>query len=135
MAPPRDRKVYKHILGGMLEQDRDVQLWRKWESPTAAKLPDALRALAEFTWKSCKHVKSNAITLGYEYEPGRYTLVGMGPGQPNRIDSNVKLAQPRAKENLARIAESKGLAGAEAEAFVIAALGTCVMASDAFFPF
>jgi phosphoribosylaminoimidazolecarboxamide formyltransferase/IMP cyclohydrolase len=143
MAAPRPRKVYKHILGGMLEQDRDVQLSRKWESPTAAKLPEDLKPLAEFTWKACKHVKSNAIVIGYEYEPGRYTLVGMGPGQPNRIDSNLLLAQPRARENLGRIAQAKakekGLEGAPAEAFaenfVKEALGRCVMASDAFFPF
>ena len=71
--------------------------------------------------------------MGYEYEPGCYTLVGMGPGQPNRIDSNLKLCQPRALENLARIAESKGVA--DIEAFVLEAMGRCVMASDAFFPF
>ncbi len=135
MAPPKHRKVYKHILGGMLEQDRDVDLWRKWEAATEAKLPEAMRPLAEFTWKACKHVKSNAIVLGYEYAPGAYTLVGMGPGQPNRIDSNLKLAQPRARENLGRIAEEKGLKGAEAESFVNEALSRCVLASDAFFPF
>jgi phosphoribosylaminoimidazolecarboxamide formyltransferase/IMP cyclohydrolase len=135
MAAPKPRKVYKHILGGMLEQDRDVQLARKWESPTAAKLPADLKPLAEFTWKACKHVKSNAIVLGYEYAPGRYTLVGMGPGQPNRIDSNLLLAQPRARENLGRMAQAKGLEGAAAEAFVREAMGRCVMASDAFFPF
>jgi phosphoribosylaminoimidazolecarboxamide formyltransferase/IMP cyclohydrolase len=135
MAAPQPRKVYKHILGGMLEQDRDVELARKWESPTAAKMPDSVKPLAEFTWKACKHVKSNAIVLGYEYAPGQYTLVGMGPGQPNRIDSNLLLCQPRARENLGRMAREKGLEGAAAEAFVAEALGKCVMASDAFFPF
>jgi phosphoribosylaminoimidazolecarboxamide formyltransferase/IMP cyclohydrolase len=132
LTAPQPRKVYKHILGGMLEQDRDVDLWRKWESPTDAKIPDSLRPLAGFTWRACKHVKSNAIVLGYEYEPGCYTLVGMGPGQPNRIDSNLKLCQPRAKENLARMAEQKGV---DSESFVRDAMGRCVMASDAFFPF
>ncbi len=135
MVPPKHRKVYKHILGGMLEQDRDVDLNRKWESVSAAKMPENMRPLAEFTWKACKHVKSNAIVLGYEYAPGGYTLVGMGPGQPNRIDSNLKLAQPRARENLARIAAEQGLSGAEAESFVKQALSHCVLASDAFFPF
>jgi phosphoribosylaminoimidazolecarboxamide formyltransferase/IMP cyclohydrolase len=135
MIAPQKRKVYKHILGGMLEQDRDVDLARKWESPTAAKLPEGLKPLAEFTWKACKHVKSNAIVLGYEYAPGQYTLVGMGPGQPNRIDSNLLLCQPRARENLGRIAQAQGLEGEAAKAFVDAAMGRCVMASDAFFPF
>jgi phosphoribosylaminoimidazolecarboxamide formyltransferase/IMP cyclohydrolase len=132
LEPAADRKVYKHILGGMLVQDRDVELNRKWESPTSAKLPEGMKALAQFTWKACKHVKSNAIVIGHEYAPGRYTLIGMGPGQPNRIDSNLKLCQPRARENLKREAERKGV---DPLAFVEKEIGLCVMASDAFFPF
>jgi phosphoribosylaminoimidazolecarboxamide formyltransferase/IMP cyclohydrolase len=132
MVPAKERKVYKHILGGMLVQDRDVELNRKWESPTKAALPDTMKGLALFTWKACKHVKSNAIVMGQEYAPGKYALVGMGPGQPNRIDSNLKLCQPRARENLRRQAQQKGL---EPEAYVREALSRCVMASDAFFPF
>jgi phosphoribosylaminoimidazolecarboxamide formyltransferase/IMP cyclohydrolase len=124
--------VYKHILGGMLVQDRDVELNRKWEQPTKARLPEGLNGLAQFTWKACKHVKSNAIVIGHEYAPGRYSLVGMGPGQPNRIDSNVKLCQPRARENLKREAERLGR---DPEAYLREALPNCVMASDAFFPF
>jgi phosphoribosylaminoimidazolecarboxamide formyltransferase/IMP cyclohydrolase len=132
MVPPTRRKVYKHILGGMLVQDRDVDLNRKWESVTKSAFPDAMTDLAMFTWKACKHVKSNAIVLGQEYAPGCYTLVGMGPGQPNRIDSNLKLCQPRARENLARQAERKGV---DAAAYVKDQIAKCVMASDAFFPF
>lgn len=132
MNPPQPRKVYRHILGGMLEQDRDVELWRKWECVTDAKPPEETKLLAEFTWKACKHVKSNAIVLGCEYAPGCFTLIGMGPGQPNRIDSNLKLCQPRARENLARMAVEKGF---DPATFVPQALGHCVMASDAYFPF
>jgi phosphoribosylaminoimidazolecarboxamide formyltransferase / IMP cyclohydrolase len=132
LVPASDRKVYKHILGGMLVQDRDVELNRKWETPTKAALPENLRGLALFTWKACKHVKSNAIVIGQEYAPGQYTLVGMGPGQPNRIDSNLKLCQPRARENLRRQAERNGV---EPEAYIREALSHCVMASDAFLPF
>ena len=132
MAPAADRKVYKHILGAMLVQDRDVELNRKWESATKVAFPDSMRGLALFTWKACKHVKSNAIVIGQEYAPGQYLLLGMGPGQPNRIDSNLKLCQPRARENLRRQAEKKGV---EVEAYTKQQLATCVMASDAFFPF
>ncbi len=132
LAPAGNRKVYKHILGGMLVQDRDVELNRKWESPTKTAMPESMKALALFTWKACKHVKSNAIVIGQEYSPGCFTLVGMGPGQPNRIDSNLKLCQPRARENLKRQAEQQGV---EPEAYVQTALAGCVMASDAFFPF
>ncbi len=135
LKPASPRKVYKHILGGMLVQDRDVELNRKWESATRIPFPEELKELALFTWKACKHVKSNAIVLGQEYAPGCYTLVGMGPGQPNRIDSNLKLCQPRARENLARQAAAKGLQGDAVAAYVRDQLARCVLASDAFFPF
>jgi phosphoribosylaminoimidazolecarboxamide formyltransferase / IMP cyclohydrolase len=60
-----------------------------------------------FAWKACQHVKSNAIV----FARGEAT-VGIGGGQPNRVDS-VRIAAQRAGE---RAHEA-------------------VMASDAFFPF
>ncbi len=132
LAASSQRKVYKHILGGMLVQDRDVEMHRKWEVASESPFPSSKFALAEFTWKACKHVKSNAIVIGQEYAPGQFTLIGMGPGQPNRIDSNLKLCQPRARENLRKQAELQGL---EPEAYIQKSLADCVLASDAFFPF
>lgn len=129
---PTPQKVYKHIIGGMLVQDRDVVLHETWECVTKAKPAPQTEGLAKFTWITCKHVKSNAITLGYEYEPGQYMLVGMGPGQPNRIDSNQKLAQPRLRDNAKRLAESLGK---EIHSFTQEVFAHCVLASDAFFPF
>jgi len=122
----KDRKVYKHVIGGMLEQDRDAALIEKFESATKVAFPDSKRALAEFTWKACKHLKSNAIAIGYEYAPGQYTLVGAGMGQPNRIDSNQKLAQPRVTDWLKRELPT---------ADVTKTVSEMVLASDAFFPF
>jgi phosphoribosylaminoimidazolecarboxamide formyltransferase/IMP cyclohydrolase len=60
-----------------------------------------------FAWQACQHVKSNAIV----FVQGEAT-VGIGGGQPNRVDC-VRIAAQRAAER------SKG----------------AVMASDAFFPF
>ncbi|MBN2500659.1 MAG: bifunctional phosphoribosylaminoimidazolecarboxamide formyltransferase/IMP cyclohydrolase, partial [Anaerolineales bacterium] len=60
---------------------------------------------------ACQHVKSNAILLAKGDGETLYT-VGIGGGQPNRLDC-VKIAGERAGE---RSAES-------------------VLASDAFFPF
>ncbi|MBM4422346.1 MAG: bifunctional phosphoribosylaminoimidazolecarboxamide formyltransferase/IMP cyclohydrolase [Chloroflexi bacterium] len=60
-----------------------------------------------FAWKACQHVKSNAIV----FAKGEAT-VGIGGGQPNRVDC-VRLAAERAGE------KARG----------------AVMASDAFFPF
>ena len=75
-------------------------------------LPSAARRLKRWkTWlspgKTAKHVKSNAIVLVKDM-----ALVGMGAGQPNRVNS-VHLAL-RAAEDKAR---------------------GSVLASDAFFPF
>ncbi len=70
--------------------------------------PDAAEMIAlRFAWKACQHVKSNAIV----FAQGEAT-VGIGGGQPNRVDC-VRIAAQRAGE------KARG----------------AVMASDAFFPF
>ena len=61
----------------------------------------------EFAWKVVKHVRSNAVVIVKDK-----VMVGMGTGQPNRVNS-VKLAINQAKD----VAKS------------------AVLASDAFFPF
>ena len=33
-GPAKDRKVFKHVIGGMLAQDRDASVWEKFESMT-----------------------------------------------------------------------------------------------------
>lgn len=88
-------KVYKHVIGGMLVQDRDVDVYEKFETVTKAQFPKNKEDLARFTWIVTKHTKSNAIVMGYEYKPGYFQIMGLGPGQPNRIDSNLRLCQPR----------------------------------------
>ena len=70
--------------------------------PTEAELDDLL-----FAWKVVKGVKSNAILVAKDHAG-----IGMGPGQPNRVDS-AEIACKRAGE------KCKG----------------AVAASDAFFPF
>lgn len=125
-AAAGSRKVYKHVIGGMLVQDRDDLVWEKFESATKVAFPAGKKALAEFTWKACKHLKSNAIAIGAEYAPGQYSLVGAGMGQPNRIDSNQKLAQPRVIDWL-----SREMASVDSSA----AISEMVLCSDAFFPF
>ena len=77
--------------------------------PTAAEMDDLL-----FAWKVCKTVKSNAILLAKDRAG-----IGMGPGQPNRVDSAL-FACERAEDYCERM-------GIEANGFACA--------SDAFFPF
>ena len=113
-------KVYKHVIGGMLVQDRDVDTYEKFECVTKAQFPKNKEDLARY-----------------------FQVMGLGPGQPNRIDSNLRLCQPRVRDNVARMEEAKaffdengklineaGLKELEKKVF-----GEVVMGSDAFFPF
>jgi phosphoribosylaminoimidazolecarboxamide formyltransferase/IMP cyclohydrolase len=105
--PRRQRFEYRAVRGGLLVQDADVSVETDFEvvsqrEPSPAELDDLRTA-----WAICRHVKSNAIVF---VKDG--VLVGMGAGQPNRVES-ARLAAAGAGQ-LARGA---------------------VMASDAFFPF
>ena len=104
---PKDE--IRSVLGGFLRQDVDRgdppgAAWKlaSKRAPTAKEMEDL-----RFAWKACVSVKSNAIVFAKDG-----TTVGIGAGQPNRVDS-ARLAAGRAGE------KAKGAA----------------MASDAFFPF
>ena len=95
--------------GAMLVQtpDRVAPDPAAWKTVTQRQpTPDEIKSLA-FAWRAVRHVKSNAIVLAV----GRAT-VGVGSGQPNRVDA-VRIAAGRAGER------SRG----------------SVLASDAYFPF
>jgi phosphoribosylaminoimidazolecarboxamide formyltransferase / IMP cyclohydrolase len=99
----------RSIQGGLLVQDADNRPDDpgQWRVVTGAPPSDSVRADLAFAWHACRFVKSNAIVLAKEQ-----SLVGVGPGQPNRVDS-VRIAMERAGER------ARG----------------AVLASDAFFPF
>ena len=94
-----------------------------------------MAALAEFGVRACKHVKSNAILLVREYAPGLFQTLGMGAGQPNRVDSVKKLAIVRAKENIRIMHEAGEGGGLDLDAFTAKIMGEVILISDAFFPF
>ena len=129
-----ESKTYRKITGGMLEMDRDLAVWERFEVATRKPFDERRKRLAEFTLKACKHTKSNAIVLGRETRPGYYQVIGMGAGQPNRVDSLRKLAVTKAIENL-QIEYDAANPGLHFEAYCRKAFGEMVMASDAFFPF
>ena len=107
--PTKPAKEEVSVMGGLLVQDEDVleEKASDWQVATEAKPSAAQLEALMFAWKAVKHVKSNAIVVAN----GERTL-GVGAGQPNRIDS-LKIAVKHAGE------ASQG----------------AVMASDAFFPF
>jgi phosphoribosylaminoimidazolecarboxamide formyltransferase/IMP cyclohydrolase len=104
-------------------------------TPTAAQFPDEKRDLAEFGIRACKFVKSNAIVIVREFEPGQFMLLGMGAGQPNRVDSLRKLAVPKAEENISRLFDSSKHYGTSRKEFRDGIMEESVLVSDAFFPF
>lgn len=117
---------YRRVSGGILEQTPDTDLAAQWECVTKTPFPEGKEALARFTLAACKHTKSNAVILGHEYKRGRFMVLGMGAGQPNRVDSLRKLAVTKAEENIEREYGD----GKKDEI-----LSSAMLASDAFFPF
>jgi len=102
---------YKRVLGGLLVQERDVDVAQLEPLRVAAGSvsDDGLRDLL-FAWEVCRFVSSNAIVLAKERQ-----TVGIGAGQMSRVDA-VRIAVEKARE-----------LGHETTG--------AVLASDAFFPF
>ena len=97
------------VSGGALLQTADniEEDAASWQVVTERAPSERELADLAFAWKVCKHIKSNAIVLGKDN-----TLVGMGTGQPNRVNS-IRLAIETAGDKVAGSA----------------------LASDAFMPF
>jgi phosphoribosylaminoimidazolecarboxamide formyltransferase/IMP cyclohydrolase len=110
------RKInYKSIPGGMLVQERDLKLanFRDWQHAAGPRPADETLEDAAFIWTVAKHLKSNAIAIGWDRQ-----LVGAGMGQVDRVNA-CQLALMRAGERLKQVPQGR----------------IPVAASDAFFPF
>lgn len=105
----KQQSEIRTVLGGFLRQDIDDgdPVNTTWTVVTKRAPTDEETAALGFAWKACISVKSNAIVLA-----NANATVGIGGGQPNRVDS-VRIAVTRAGER------ARG----------------AVLASDAFFPF
>ena len=99
----------RSITRGVLRQSVDYgdPPGTEWKVVSQRQPSEEEWAALRFAWKACQHVKSNSIVFAC----GTAT-VGIGGGQPNRVDC-VRIAVQRAGER------AQG----------------AVMASDAFFPF
>jgi phosphoribosylaminoimidazolecarboxamide formyltransferase/IMP cyclohydrolase len=136
MDKETEKTTYRFVSGGLLQQDKDVGYIRKNEIKcvTKMKFPEGKKDLAIFACLAAKHTKSNAIVICYEYSPLKFMVLGMGAGQPNRVDSLRKLAVTKAKENIDLIYE-KRKPNLRKDVFYKKIMGECVLASDSFFPF
>ncbi len=110
---PVQETEYRSVLGGFLAQEVDHgdPADATWRVVTEKQPTEAEMAALRFAWKAVQHVKSNAVLLA-KPTAGGYATVGIGGGQPNRVDC-VRIAGERAGEKAAG----------------------SVLASDAFFPF
>ncbi len=129
MGKALPQRMVKQINGGLLVQDVDTEILEKWEVHTKAPFDDSKKELALFGIAAAKHTKSNAIVLVQEYKPGRFRVLGMGAGQPNRVDALRKLSVSKAVENLKT--ENPDITDEQVQAVI----GECVFVSEAFFPF
>jgi phosphoribosylaminoimidazolecarboxamide formyltransferase / IMP cyclohydrolase len=127
--------LYRGIAGGLLVQTRQKKISQSLFQPlnenkrgiATLKNPQLNQAgLFDFALAAVQSVKSNAIVIAWEYEPSLYQLIGIGGGQPNRVDSLQKLALPKAIEYLS---------SQQGKEHVESILSQCVLASDGFFPF
>jgi phosphoribosylaminoimidazolecarboxamide formyltransferase/IMP cyclohydrolase len=100
----------KPVMGGLLVQDRDIDLEERAEMSVVTERKPTRDEWEElgFAWKVCKHVRSNAIVLSKDL-----ATAGIGAGQMSRVDS-VRLA---------------------VEKSMVDSLEGAALASDAFFPF
>ncbi len=99
--------------GSFLMQNKDSIVVNKKKLRCVTKIKPKKRELAEiqFAFNICKHVKSNAIVLC-----NNFSTIGIGAGQPSRLDS-CKIAVQKAKQ------------------FQPLKIKNSIAASDAFFPF
>tara|TARA_B100000575_G_C23110926_1_gene641726 strand:- start:399 stop:1949 length:1551 start_codon:yes stop_codon:yes gene_type:complete len=103
----------KSFDGSFLVQSKDNVIIDKKKLKCVTTLKPSKKEIAEikFAFNICKHVKSNAIVLC-----NNFSTIGIGAGQPSRLDS-CKIAVQKAKQ------------------FQSSKIKNSIAASDAFFPF
>jgi phosphoribosylaminoimidazolecarboxamide formyltransferase/IMP cyclohydrolase len=109
-----EKYEFRSARGGLLRQSMDLgdpSSSSEWRVVTNRQPSNEEMEGLQFAWLACQHVKSNAIVMARGEGKCAFT-VGIGGGQPSRVDS-VRIAGQRAGDRAA---------GA-------------VLASDAFFPF
>ena len=105
--------MIKKFDKSFLIQEKDKIIFNKKELKFVTKIKPTKRDLKEieFAFNICKFVKSNAIVL-----TNNFSTIGIGAGQPSRLDS-CKIATQKAKKFQPKMIKNS------------------IAASDAFFPF
>ncbi len=110
---PKGNSLIKTFDGSFLLQNKDDVVINKKKLKCVTKLKPNKKEMGEieFAFNISKYVKSNAIVISNDF-----STIGIGAGQPSRLDS-CKLAIQKAKQ------------------FQPKKIKNSVAASDAFFPF
>jgi phosphoribosylaminoimidazolecarboxamide formyltransferase/IMP cyclohydrolase len=123
-------KDMKFLYNSLLYQTADSKLTEKIELVTEAQ-SDVNKNLLEFGMIAVRQLKSNAIAVVRELSNGYFQLLGMGCGQPNRVNS-TELALKRCRDNLKN--EYQGSED-NLDVYINEQMAKAVLVSDAFFPF
>jgi len=117
--PAAPGMIFRSLAGGFLVQARDRVVATSNDLKTVTRRAPSAAETADLVFADlvAKHVKSNAIVFAKNG-----ATVGIGAGQPSRIDS-------------AKIAVAKAAEMAAAAGLAVSPVRGSVMASDAFFPF
>ena len=109
----KNNSSIKTFDNSFLIQNKDKVIFDTKKLKCVTKLKPSKKELSEikFAFNICKYVKSNAIVLS-----NNYSTIGIGAGQPSRLDS-CKIAIQKAKR------------------FLPKKIKHSIAASDAFFPF
>ena len=110
---PKNLLSIKNFDSSFLIQSKDQIILNRSKLKFVTKIKPTKKEITEieFAFNICKHVKSNAIILA-----NNYSTIGIGAGQPSRLDS-CKIATQKAKQ------------------FQPSKIKNSIAASDAFFPF
>ncbi|MEA2076928.1 MAG: bifunctional phosphoribosylaminoimidazolecarboxamide formyltransferase/IMP cyclohydrolase [Candidatus Marinimicrobia bacterium] len=126
LTPSNDMKFLHNAL---LYQDSDMKIKDKMEYVTKIK-PKIDEELLDFGLKTVRQIKSNAICVVRRPERGYCQLLGMGCGQPNRLNS-TELTIERCRKNLLNECNQED----NWEDTIRQKMGEGLLISDAFFPF
>lgn len=127
LTPDKD---IKFLYNSVLVQNPDDKLKDKVETVTQTQM-QVDESLLDFGLIACRQLKSNSIAIVRKLKNGDNQLLGMGCGQPNRVNS-TQLAISRSVENL-----KLEFSGSESEldTYIQKEMGEAILVSDAFFPF
>jgi phosphoribosylaminoimidazolecarboxamide formyltransferase / IMP cyclohydrolase len=117
---------YKH--GITLTQEIDDGLYSSLEVVAGHVNLVHHSSLVDFAITAAHHIGSNAIAVAHSYLPGLHALLGIGSGQPNRVDAVARLAIPKAIRTL-----DEHYCEGDAKEYL--GKSRVFLASDAFFPF